>query len=92
MVQGWHDGDSTLQVALGNAASSFGRERIPIREAAAVLRSLAGEKVHLLAEVARTKLEDHRRRAFIDQKTEMHAAAALLLAAAWPSVAVPPVR
>ena len=84
-VEGWHERDSALQVALDNAASSFGRERIPVDEAAAVLRSLAGEKVQLLALVARAKLEDHGRRGYADQVTEMYAAAALLLAGAAPS-------
>ena len=92
MVQGWHEGDSALQVALDNAASSFGREQIPVREAAAVLRSLAGEKAHLLAVVARAKLEDHRFRDYRDQVVETYAAAALLLAAASPTMAAPPVR
>lgn len=92
-MEGWHEGDSALQVALDNAASSFGRERIPVREAAAVLRSLAGEKVHLLALVARAKLEDHHYRDYRDQVVETYAAAALLLAAASSSLAaVPPVH
>ena len=85
-VEGWHEGDSALQVALDRAASSFGRERIPVGEAAAVLRSLAGEKVQLLALVARAKLEDHRLRSYADQVTEMYAAAALLLAGVAPSL------
>lgn len=80
MVHGWHEGDSALHVALENAASSFGRERIPIDEAAAVLRSLAGERGHLLTAVAKAKLERHRERGYGEQVAEMHAAAALLLA------------
>jgi hypothetical protein len=89
-VEGWHAGDSALQVALDNAASSFGRERIPVGEAAAVLRSLAGEKFHLLAVVARAKLEDHRRRSYDEQVAEMFAAAALLFAGASTALAMPP--
>ena len=85
-MEGWHEGDSALQVALDHAASSFGRERVPVSEAASVLRSLAGEKVHLLALVAKAKLEDHRLRSYADQVTEMYAAAALLLAGAPPSL------
>ncbi len=86
MERSWDDGEGALQIALGNAASSFGRERIPIREAAVVLRSLAGEQVHLLALVARAKLEAHRHRGYHDQLIEMHAAAALLLGMASATV------
>jgi hypothetical protein len=80
MVPVWHQGDSALQVALDRAASSFGMERIPVEEAAGVLRSLAGESIQLLTLVARAKLEDHGRRGYGEQVAEMHAAAALLLA------------
>lgn len=79
MVQAWHD-DGALHVALDRAASSFGRERIPVEEAAGVLRSLAGERVELLKVVARAKLDDHGRRGYDEQVAEMHAAATLLLA------------
>ena len=89
MVQEWRDGDGALQVALDHVASSFGEERIPVHEAAATLRSLAGRHVHLLSEVARAKLEAHRQRGYQDQMSEMYAAAALLRAGAVPSAPSP---
>ena len=89
MVQEWRDGDGALQVALDHVASSFGEERIPVPEAAATLRSLAGRQTHLLSEVARAKLEAHRQRGYQDQMIEMYAAAALLRAGAPQSVQQP---
>jgi len=80
VAQAWHDDDSALQIALDNTASSFGRERISVAEAAAVLRALAGDRVHLLPLVARAKLEGHFMRGYDEQVAEMYAAAALLLA------------
>ncbi len=85
MAQPWHEGDSALHVALDNAATSFSRERIPIAEAASVLRSLAGAQVDLLTTVATAKLEAHSQRGYADQVAEMYAASLLLFAGGTPS-------
>lgn len=90
MVQAWQEGDSALQVALDHAASSFGSERIPVDEAAGVLRSLAGARTDLLTVVANAKLEDRYSRGYEEQVSEMFAAAALLRAAATPATAPAP--
>ena len=76
----WQEGDSALRVAIGNAATSFAEERMSVREAAEVLRALAGARTDLLASVALDKLRAYVGRGFADQVTEMHAAAALLRA------------
>ena len=77
---GWDRGEGALHVALSQTATSLGRERIPVAEAAAVLRSLAGTNKHLLIDVAVEKLRAHHGRGYHDQIDEMRAAAALLLA------------
>jgi len=76
----WEQGEGALHVALGQTATSLGRERIPVNEAANVLRSLAGAQPDLLVEVALAKLRAYPGRSFAEQLAEMHAAAALLLA------------
>jgi hypothetical protein len=86
MTDRWEPGDGALHVALGNAATSFGRERIPAHEAVAVLRALAKGQLDLLLEVAVIKLRAHRGRGFADQLVEMYAAACLLMASTNASV------
>jgi len=76
----WHAADGALRVALGNAATTFGQERMLVHEAAEVLRALAGGRADLLASVAQSKLAAHAGRTYAEQMTEMHAAAALLRA------------
>jgi hypothetical protein len=76
----WHEADGALWVALGNAATSFGRERMLVHEAAEVLRALAGGRADLLASIAQSKLAAHAGRTFAEQMIEMHAATALLRA------------
>ena len=78
----WAQGDSALQVALGNAATSFATERLNALDAVPILRALAKGDTDLLFEVAVHKLKAHTSRGYDDQVVEMLAAAYLLLAAA----------
>jgi hypothetical protein len=80
MTERWEPGDDALHVALRNAATSFGRERIPFGEAVEVLSALSGGRAQVLADVALTKLRAFRGRGYVDQRDEMYAAATLLLA------------
>lgn len=80
MTERWQPGDDALHVALRNAATSFGRERIPFDEAVEVLSALSGGRAQVLAEVAWSKLRDFRGRSLVEQRDEMYAAATLLLA------------
>lgn len=80
MTERWQPGDGALHVALRNAATSFGRERIPFDEAVEVLSALSGGRAEVLAEVAWSKLRDYPGRGLVEQRDEMYAAATLLLA------------